>query len=108
VSRKGPEPERIVRAADGTIVVEVEAGGEARVGRRDEEVFVGSGFRPVLGDREVVMLEEFGSDAMFDEVEFVDEQDVGPCALNDLSLIRIELQDPKADSFGEIARQFCA
>ena len=80
----GAEAEGVVRAADRAVVVQVEAGGDAGVGRGNEPVAVGDGPGPVVADRQVVLLEQPGGQALGVEVELVDEQHIRPDPLDDL------------------------
>jgi hypothetical protein len=89
LSREEAEPKGVVRAADGPVVVEVEAGRDPGVGRGHESERVLDGCGVAVGDRQVVLLEESGGQrgatrSLGVEVELVDEQDVGPGALDDL------------------------
>ena len=82
--REGPEPEGVVRTADRAVVVEVEARGDASVGRRNERVAVVNRACAVLRDRQKVLLEQPGGETAFDVVELVDQQHVGSRTPDDL------------------------
>ena len=80
-----PKPKASSPPADRVaVVVEVEAGGDPGVGRRDVVVGVVHRRRAVLADREVVVAEQLGRLAVLGEVELVDEDDVRVGALDRL------------------------
>ena len=70
--------------ADDAVVVEVEAGRDAGVGRRDVVVGVVDRCGAVLADREVVVAEQLGRLAVLGVVELVDQDDVRVGALDRL------------------------
>jgi hypothetical protein len=84
LTREEPEPVGIVRSADHPVVVEVEARGDARVGRRRVAEGVEDRTRPALADGQVVLLEEAQRQAPGIEVELVDQQNIRADALDDL------------------------
>jgi hypothetical protein len=84
LTREEPEPVGIVRSADHPVIVEVEARGDTRVGRRRVAVGVEDRARPVLADGQVVLLEEAQREASGIEVELVDQQDLRAYPLDDL------------------------
>jgi len=81
-----PESKGIVRPARHTaVVVEVEAGWNARVRRCDEHVWVvDRRQRFVLGNAQIVVLEGGRQRVVRLEVELVDEQHLGADTLDDL------------------------
>ena len=94
-----PEPERVVATADGAVVVEVEAAGDAGVGRRDVGVGVVHRRRAVVRNREVVGTEQVDRSRVV--VELVDQEDVGIHPLDGLGDV-LRLQVARR---GEIGRQ---
>ncbi len=79
-----PEAEGVVGASDRAAVVEVETGRYAGVGGRHEAVWVADRRDSPLRDRQVILLEQRCGYAPGVEVELVDQQHVGPGALDDL------------------------
>jgi hypothetical protein len=75
---------RVVPTGHHTVVVEVEATGDAGVGLRDEVVGVIDAGSPVVGSGQVVVAEQLSRQPTLDEVELVDEEDVGVHALDGL------------------------
>ena len=75
--------ECVIGTADTAVVVQVTAGRDAGVRWGNEVVIVADRLRAILGDRQIVLLEESGRRPIGIEVEFVDEQYRRPCSLDD-------------------------
>src|SRR5690606_14496199 len=74
----------VIRALDGAVAVQVQAGGHARVHGGGEGVGVEGGALPVLRHLEVLLAEEVHAASLVVVVELVEQQDVGAVDLDDL------------------------
>ncbi len=89
LAREESESERVVRATDDAVVVEVEARRDPGVRRGDEDIGevdgIGGGLATeAVCEVEIVVLECLRQRVVRFEVELVDQQYLGPDALDDL------------------------
>ena len=83
LAREVTEPERVVRSADGAVVVEVEPRRDAGVRRGDEGVRIVDRLGTVLRQQQVVAVEQVDRRPALDVVELVEQHDVGTGVLED-------------------------
>ena len=81
---KKPKPKASLGPPMNSVVVQIEAGGDAGVARRHIAIWIIDGSGAVVGYRKVVVLEQLGRYAAGVVVELVDQQHLGADTLNDL------------------------